>query len=74
MKYYLSFLILLIAFIGLVSSLEDKNSLPFTLAQVSGILYEKKSNQDIMLVIRGKKVTPSFFKQLVLTEEKQGEI
>ena len=27
-----------------------------------------------MLVIRGKKVTPSFFKQLVLTDEKQGEI
>ena len=39
MKYYLSFLILLIAFIGLVSSLEDKNCLPFKLAQVSGILY-----------------------------------
>ena len=55
MKYNLSFLILIYIFLGLVLSLEDRNSLPFKLAQASGILYEKKINQDIMLVVRGKR-------------------
>ena len=74
MKYYLSFLALFFAFVGLVSSSEDENSLHFKLVQVSGVLHEKKSNQEIMLVIQGKKIEPSFFKQLVLREEKQNEI
>ena len=74
MKYYLSFLALFFSFVGLASSSEDENSLHFKLVQVSGVLHEKKSNQEIMLVIQGKKIEPSFFKQLVLREEKQNEI
>ena len=61
MKYYLSFLIILFAFVGLVSSSKDKISSPLKIAQVSGILHEKKGDQDIMLVVEGKKINPSFF-------------
>lgn len=74
MKYYLSFLIILFAFVGLVSSSKDKISSPLKIAQVSGILHEKKGDQDIMLVVEGKKINPSLFKQLVLKEEELSEI
>ena len=73
MKSYFSFLILLFAFVGLVSSSEEDNS-PFRLVQASGILYEKKSSQDIIFIAQGKNINPYFLKQLVLREERLNEI
>ena len=73
MKSYFSFLILLFAFVGLVSSSEEDNS-PFRLVQASGVLYEKKSSQDIIFIAQGKNINPYFLKQLVLREERLNEI
>jgi hypothetical protein len=73
MKSYFSLLILLFAFVKIVSGLEEDNY-PFKFVQASGILYEKKANQDIMFVAQGRKVNPYLLKQLVLREEKRNEI
>jgi hypothetical protein len=42
--------------------------------KTSGILHEKKDNQEIMLVTQGEKANPSLFKQLILKEEKTNEL
>ena len=70
MKINLSFLILLFASIGLNSSSKDENS-PLNIAQVSGLLYEKRSQQDIMLIIPRTKINPFDIEQVVIEQEEE---
>ena len=63
MKYYLP--ILLFSFLGLVSCRNDTHTL--NIIQVSGLLYEKTAQQDVMLTITETNITkiaPSFLSYL----------
>ena len=72
MKSFFSFLILLLAFVNLVSNSEV--TYPLTLVHISGIFHEKKANQEMTLLTQGEKANPSLFKQLVLKEERTNEL
>jgi hypothetical protein len=72
MKSFFSFLILLLAFVNLVSNSEV--TYPFTLVHISGIFHEKQANQEMTLLTQGEKANPSLFKQLVLKEERTNEL
>ena len=68
MKYYLP--ILLFSFLGLVSCRNDTHTL--NIIQVSGLLYEKTAQQDVMLTITETNITkiaPSSIKQAAIKEE-----
>ena len=68
MKYYLP--ILLFSFLGLVSCRNDTHTL--NIIQVSGLLYEKTAQQDVMLTITETnitKISPSSIKQAAIKEE-----
>ena len=64
MKYYFS--LLLLAFLGLVSSNNHTN---LDIAQVSGLLYENIDKQDIMLIFPQTNVNPSSIKHVIIKEE-----
>ncbi len=68
MKYYFS--ILLFAFIGLVSSSRNNDTFPSDIAQVSGLLYEKQANQDIMLIFPQTNINPSSIKHIIIKKER----
>ena len=70
MKYNFSFLILFFALINLSSCAEDEDSF-LNLIQVSGILYEKKDQQDTMLVFSRTKINPLGIKQVIIKNEKR---
>ena len=70
MKYNFSFLILLSALINLSSCSEDEDSL-LNLIQVSGILYEKKDQQDTMLVFSRTKINPLGSKKVIIKNEEE---
>ena len=70
MKINLSSLFLLFAFIGLVSSSKGEKS-PLNIAQVSGLLYEKRSQQDIMLIIPRTNINPFDIEQVVIEQEEE---
>ena len=65
MKYYFS--LLLFVFIGLVSSKND--TYPLDIAQVSGILYENKDKQDVMLIFPQTNINPSSINHVIIKEE-----
>ena len=68
MKYYLP--ILLFSFLGLVSCRNDTHTL--NIIQVSGLLYEKTAQQDVMLTITETNITkiaPSSIKHAAIKEE-----
>ena len=67
MKYYLS--ILLFAFIGLVSSYSNNDTFPIDIAQVSGLLYQYKAQQDVMLIFPQTNINPSSIKHVVIKVE-----
>jgi hypothetical protein len=69
-KIYLSSLFLLFAFIGLVSSSKGEQS-PLNIAQVSGLLYERRSQQDIMLIIPRTNINPFDIEQVVIEQEEE---
>ena len=52
---------------------EDENS-HFNIAQVSGILYEKKSQQDVMIVFSRTNINPSSIKKVIIKNEEKMEI
>ena len=70
MKYNFSFLILLLALINLSQCSEDENSI-LNLIQVSGILYEKKDQQDTWLVFSRTKINPLGIKQVIIKNEEE---
>ena len=73
MKYSLP--ILLFAFLGLVASRNDTYSLDIT--QVSGLLYEKTAQQDVMITIietNITKIAPSSIKQVAIKQEGNANI
>ena len=62
MKYFLSFLILFFIFAAPSSCSEDENSF-LIIDQVSGVLYENKSYQDVMLEFSRIDINPSSHKK-----------
>ena len=73
MKCNLLFLILFFALTNLYSCAEDENS-HFNIAQVSGILYEKRNQQDVMIVFPRTNINPSSIKQVIIKNEEKMEI
>ena len=73
MKCNLLFLILFFSLTNFYSCAEDENS-HFNIAQVSGILYEKKSQQDVMIVFQRTNINPSSIKQIIIKNEEKMEI
>ena len=65
MKYFFS--LLLFAFLGLVSSNND--TFPLDIAQVSGILYENKDKQDVMLIFPQTNINPSSIQHVIIQQE-----
>lgn len=70
MKYNLSFLILLFSFIVLASSSKYEKK-PLNIAQVSGVLYEKRNRQDIMLITSRTNINPFDIEQAVIKPEEE---
>lgn len=73
MKFNLSLSILLFTLVSLSSCSEDENSL-MNIVQVSGLLYEKKSQQDIILVSSRTNLEPTGFKQVIIKNEEKMDI
>ena len=70
MKYNISFLIILFSSIVLASSSKVEKS-PFNIAQVSGVLYEKRNQQDIMLITSRTNINPFDIEQAVIKPEEE---